>query len=107
LGAPQKPQGAAPSGRLGVLVEDLTSEQRSQTGIEEHGVIVKEVKNGAAQEAGIQAGDVIVMFDGATVKNAAQFKELVDKVEAGRSVAVLVQRRSGPAFLALRLPKAD
>ena len=108
LGEAQKPHSAAPpSGRLGVLVDDLDAEQRRQTGVEENGVIVKDVKDGAAREAGIQAGDVIVMFDGATVKNAGHFKQLVENVEAGRSVAVLVQRRSGPAFLALRVPAAD
>jgi len=103
LGQPQQSR-AAPSGRLGIVVEDLSAEQRRQTGVEDSGVIVKDVMDGAAREAGINSGDVIVMFDGVNVKNAAHFKKLVDGVEAGRSIAVLVQRRGGPAFLALRVP---
>jgi serine protease Do len=44
------------------------------------------------------------MFDNQPVTSPDQFRELVAKVRSGRSVAVLVQRREGPMFLALRMP---
>ena len=47
---------------------------------------------------------MIEMFDGQEVTGPGQFHDLVAKTPAGRSVAVLVQRREGPMFLALRMP---
>jgi hypothetical protein len=38
------------------------------------------------------------------VTGPSQFHDLVGRTPAGRSVAVLVQRREGPMFIALRMP---
>ena len=91
--------------RLNIEVTDLSDEDRELLGVKENGVLVKEVKSGPANDAGIEKGDVITMLDGVTVDNAAQFKTLVDALEPGKSVAILVQRRSGPAFLAIKIPR--
>jgi serine protease Do len=67
-------------------------------------VVVKSVEPGPARVAGIHEGDVIAMFDNQPVTSPEQFRDLVAKAKPGRSVAVLVQRREGPMFLALRVP---
>jgi serine protease Do len=98
---PQPPKADA----LGLVVGELTDEQRKRNGIEaKGGVVVRGVELGAARAAGIREGDVILMFDGQEVTSPSQFREFVGKTPAGRSVAVLVQRREGPMFLALRVP---
>lgn len=90
---------------IGLVVADLNAEQRDQPGLEQGGVIVREVKPGTAEQAGVGPGDVILMFDNRAVENAKQFGELLTGIEAGRSVAVLIQRGSGRIFFPVRIPK--
>jgi serine protease Do len=90
---------------LGLVVGELTDDLRKRSGIEaKGGVVVRAVEAGAARAAGVREGDVITLFDGQEVTGPSQFHDLVGKTPAGRSVAVLVQRREGPMFIALRMP---
>ncbi|MCW8919332.1 MAG: DegQ family serine endoprotease [Gammaproteobacteria bacterium] len=90
--------------RLGLVVSGLSAEQRKQLEVAEGGALVAQVKPGAAAEAGIQGGDVIVKLNNRDVADAADFRRQVAELPAGRSVPVLVLRRGGPLFLALRVP---
>jgi serine protease Do len=99
-GEPQKMK----ADRLGLSVIGLTEEQRKELDIAEGGVLVERVKPGAAADAGIQRGDVIVKLNNRDVDDVRAFRGLVDELSAGRSVPVLVIRRSGPIFMALRVP---
>ena len=70
------------------------------------GVVIASVAPGSpAAQAGLQRGDVIVKLNNRDVENAKAFRQLVEELPSGRSVPVLVLRRSGPLFLALRVPK--
>ena len=89
--------------RLGVSVTDLTAEQRKQLQVEKHGVLVQEVKKGAAMEAGIRRGDVILRIQNRMVKDLDDFEETVAKLPTDKSLAVLIQRRGSPVFLALKI----
>jgi serine protease Do len=89
---------------IGLVVGELDSEQRHQLGLEQGGVIVQEVKPGAAERAGIGPGDVILMFDNKPVEDAKQFRELLEAIEPGRSVAALIQRGEVRVFFAVRIP---
>lgn len=91
--------------RLAVVVTDLTTEQRKQLQIEEIGVLVQEVKDGAAREAGFRRGDVILRIQNRRVRDLADFEETVAKLPTGKSIAVLIQRRGNPVFLALKIKK--
>jgi serine protease Do len=95
----------ATANSIGLVVGDLDAEQRDQLGLEQGGVIVQEVKPGMAERAGIGPGDVILMFDNRPVENAKHFRELLAKIEPGRSVAALIQRGAGRMFFAVRIPK--
>ena len=57
---------------------------------------------GPAREAGIMKGDVIVMIDNRAVDSLGDFEVITDDLKTGKSVALLVQRRAGPVFLAIR-----
>ena len=104
-----KPSEPAKPDALGLVVGDLPDEQRKRLGIDAGvGVLVQKVEQGAGKVAGMREGDVLTMFDGQPVTGVKQFREIVASAlasgPAGKSVAVLVQRREGPMFLALRVP---
>jgi len=90
---------------IGLVVGDLNAEQRDRLGLEQGGVIVQEVKPGAAKDAGIDSGDLILMFDGKPVEGVKQFRELLTDIEPGRSVAILIQRGDSPVFFPVRIPE--
>lgn len=89
--------------RLGVLVNDLTSEQRTKLEIKDGGVLVTRIKAGPARKAGVRRGDVVLMVNNINIKGVKHFNEVVEGLPAGKSVPLLVQRRGGPVFLALKV----
>jgi len=91
-------------GQLGLSVIDIDPEVRKKLALDEAGgALVGKVAQGPAKEAGLRRGDIILMFDGTSVKNANHLRDLIDGAEGKRSVAVLVRRGNGPLFMALRL----
>jgi len=94
----------AAANRIGLVVKDLPEDQAGMLGIDGGGVVVDSVEPGPAQEGGIRAGDVILMFDGQPVPDKQAFRKLLDTVKGGRSVAVLVQRGDGRMFYPVRIP---
>ncbi|GMR07126.1 MAG: serine protease MucD [Gammaproteobacteria bacterium] len=95
--------GSATDNQLNIQVTNLTAEMRSKLGVQNHGVLVKTVKSGAAFDAGIRKGDVILRLNNTKVKNTGHFTEIVKGLPKNKSVPVLVQRRGGPIFLALKV----
>ena len=89
--------------RLGLSVSGLTAEQREQLEVKLNGVLVQDVKPGAALDAGIRRGDVILRIQDQAVKDVKQFNDIVKGLPKGKSIAMLVQRRGGSQFLALKL----
>ena len=76
---------------LGVRVGDV--EEDAGPGAAREGAIVTEVVDGApASAAGIEAGDVVVEFDGERIRGARQLTRVVRETPAGRSVAAIVFR---------------
>jgi len=95
----------APTNRLGVLVTDLTSEQRQQLQVEKNGVLVQKVGKGIAMDVGIQPGDVILRIQNNVVRDSAEFNSIIAKLPVNKSIAVLVQRNGSPIFLAFKIDK--
>ncbi|MGD0961375.1 MAG: DegQ family serine endoprotease [Methylomonas sp.] len=91
--------------RLGVVVTDLSSEQRQQLQVEKNGVLVQKVVKGVAQDIGIQPGDVILRIQNSVVHDSAELNKLITKLPTSKSIAVLVQRNHNPLFLAFKLEK--
>ncbi|HEY8234042.1 MAG TPA: PDZ domain-containing protein [Vicinamibacteria bacterium] len=73
------------SGRLGVTIGDTTGESRGAT-------VRSVAEDSAAEKAGVKEGDVIVRFDGETVRSASHLTRLVSETPAGRAVAIEVTR---------------
>lgn len=86
--------------RLGVVVGELSEQQREQLDVG-GGVVVERVVSRAARRAGLQRGDVIVSMGNEPIKSLEQFRERVASLEAGVPVALLVRRGEGSLFVAL------
>lgn len=85
-------------------VEAIDDATRKQFGIDKGGVVVDRVINdGPADIAGIEPGDILLMVDNKPVDSPEEFGAVVRKLGSAKSVAVLVQRESGPVFLALQI----
>jgi serine protease Do len=89
----------ANSGKLGVAVRPLTAAEK-RTLHASAGVIVEDV-GGAAEQAGIQPGDVILALNDEPVRDVAQLRRLVD--HAGKHVALLVQREDSKVYVPVDL----
>ena len=89
--------------RLGISVSGLTAEQREQLEVKQNGVLVQDVKPGPALDAGIRRGDAILRIQDQVIKDVKQFNDVVKGLPKGKSIAMLVQRRGGSQFLALKL----
>jgi serine protease Do len=86
-------------GRLGIAARQLTPEEQKQAGVK--GGVLVENASGAAAEAGIQSGDVILSFNGTPVKTVDELRSLVAK--AGKKVALLVMREDAKIFVPVDL----
>ncbi len=98
----------SPSGnmlaRINMAVVNPTDEQREQLELPKTGgVLVMGVKPGPAAEAGIRRGDVILRIQDQAIKDVKQLTDIVKGLPKGKTVAVLVQRRGGTQFLAIKL----
>jgi len=86
-------------GALGLTLRPLTREEKREAKIDA-GLVVEDV-DGAAERAGIVAGDVLLAINGKTVQSIDQVKSVM----AGKpkSVALLVQREGEKIFVPVKL----
>jgi serine protease Do len=85
-------------GRIGASVRDLAEADKSASG----GVYVEDVRpDGPASKAGIRQGDVIIRFDGETVRSVRQLMRLLAETPAERTVAATVVREGKATELSL------
>ena len=92
--------------RLGFSAIDLSDKKKEELGIED-GILVGHMVTGAASQAGVRKGDIILAIDSKRVTNLKQFEKIVEGLTAGKSVALLVQRDGSPTFLAIKVPAED
>ena len=79
---------------LGVTIATVTAELAQQMEIDEiEGVYITTVRpEGAAKQAGMKEGDVIISVDETRVNSSAQLQETVSKYRPGQEVQVIVKR---------------
>jgi serine protease Do len=82
------------SGYLGVQTREVTKENYSKLGLRDvRGVAVEKVmEKSPAETAGIQAGDVIVKFNGEEVTSARKLTRLIGEVDPDHQARVTVVR---------------
>ncbi|HEX7324749.1 MAG TPA: Do family serine endopeptidase, partial [Rhodanobacteraceae bacterium] len=89
---------------LGLTVQDITSSMRRQLGYSgKGGVVITDVK-GAAAQAGLQPGDVIIRVGNHAVNSVAEFTRDTADVKPGSTVLLLVSSPQGQAFVAISVP---
>jgi serine protease Do len=89
----------------GVEVRNLTAEIARQLGLPAGtvGVVIAGVDEGsAAEEAGLQEGDVILEINRQPVRNLADFKRLSGKLSKQGSTLLLINRQGRKLFLAIQ-----
>ncbi|MFP6681451.1 MAG: DegQ family serine endoprotease [Gammaproteobacteria bacterium] len=92
------------AGPLGVIVSDLTRENRASIGVE-NGVRVDQIEPGKpAAVAGLQPRDIIVSFNHSPIDNVAELIKISRQAKPGSTVPVLVQRQRKIQFIALKVP---
>jgi putative serine protease PepD len=79
---------------LGVYLTDETTQLQQQYGlVPSSGALVESVASGSpADKAGVQAGDVIVAFNGNSVSSAQDLSTLVQKASPGQNATLTVWR---------------
>jgi serine protease Do len=92
---PQLKKGKVVRGWLGVMIQKITPDLKDKLGLkDEKGALVADVSSGGpADKAGIQRGDVIVVFNGKQVKESADLPYIVGSTPVGKTVPVEVIRK--------------
>lgn len=90
---------AEESGRLGMSVRPLSAEERRELDTQ-GGLLVQDV-DGAAAEAGIQPGDVVLSANGQVVKDVDDLRGVVAKSQ--KHIALLMQRGDSRLFVPVEL----
>lgn len=95
-------------GWLGVRIQDVTEDLAEGLGLEEaRGALVTDVPEGPALESGMEAGDVILSFDGVDVDDTRGLVNQVGNTEVGKEVRVLVFRNGATETLRVTLGLRD
>lgn len=77
-------------GRIGISIQDVTPDLAEALGIREHtGALISQVEAGSpAEEAGLEAGDVIVEVAGEKIRSAADLRSTVGVMERGTTIDI-------------------
>jgi putative serine protease PepD len=96
--------GRATHGLLGALVSDnLQPNSRFSTGAR----VAEVVPGGAAEQAGMRAGDIVVEFAGQPINTASELTAAVRAEPAGAEIEVVVQRNGERIRLQVTLGDAE
>jgi serine protease Do len=85
--------------KLGLALRPLDASERQQVGIAS-GLVIEDAR-GAAEAAGVQAGDVLLSVNGRPVSSVAQVKDVVG--QSTKSVALLILRGGDKIFIPVRI----
>jgi serine protease Do len=89
--------GRVSRGRIGVAIQEVTKELAESFGLAKpQGALVASVEKGLpADKAGIEAGDVILKFDGKPVVQSSDLPRIVGSTKPGSQTTVHVWRKGG------------
>jgi serine protease Do len=87
--------GRVSRGRIGVVIQELTKELAESFGLSKPaGALVNSVeKGGPAEKAGVEAGDIILKFDGKAVTASSDLPRIVGATRPGSKVPMQVWRK--------------
>lgn len=87
--------GRVTRGRIGVQIDQVSKEVAESIGLgKTQGALVRAVEPGApADKAGVEAGDIIIKFDGKTVEKSSDLPRMVGGTKPGTKSTLTVFRR--------------
>nr|WP_229666053.1 Do family serine endopeptidase [Wenxinia marina] len=96
-------------GWLGVRIQDVTPDMVDAIdGLEESvGALITDVPEGPAMDAGMEAGDVILTFDGNDVPDTRELVRMVGSAPVGKEVPVTVLRDGEEVQLTVTLGRRE
>lgn len=97
--------GKVSRGRLGIGVQSINQDLASSFGLSSpNGALVSNVeKNGPADQAGLEPGDVIVKFNGQAIDRSSDLPPMVASVKPGSTVSIEVWRSKQLKKLTVRI----
>ena len=100
--------GETKRGWLGVRIQDVEEDVAEALGLEKvAGALVTDVPEGPAANAGIIAGDVILVFDGKDVEDTRSLVRIVGDTEVGKKVRVVIFRDGGTETLMVEIGRLE
>ncbi len=89
--------GRVSRGRIGVVIQELTKELADSFGLAKPaGALVNSVEKGSpADKAGVEAGDIILKFDGKAVNSSGDLPRIVGATKPGSKASMQVWRKGG------------
>jgi serine protease Do len=95
--------GRVTRGRIGVQIDQVNKEVAEAIGLgRPQGALVRGVEAGApAEKAGIEAGDIILKFDGKAIEKSSDLPRLVGNTKPGSRASVTVFRRGSQRELSV------
>ena len=103
-----KEYGETRRGWLGVRIQDVDEDVAEALGLDKvAGALVTDVPEGPAMDAGIEAGDVILSFDGNEVQDTRQLVRVVGNSPVGMAVRVVVFREGESQTLMVTLGRRE
>ncbi len=87
--------GRVSRGRIGVQIDQVSKEVAESSGLgKPYGALVRSVEEGTpADKAGVEAGDIIIKFDGKTVDKASDLPRMVGSTKPGTKSTLTIFRR--------------
>ena len=100
-----KANGKVTRGRIGVVIQEVTRDLADSFGLAKpQGALVTTVeKGGPADKAGVEAGDIILQFDGKSVGSSADLPRIVGGTKPGTRSTLQVWRKGATKEIALTI----
>jgi serine protease Do len=101
--------GRVTRGRIGVQIDQVNKEVAEAIGLgRPQGALVRGVEAGApAEKAGIEAGDIILKFDGKAIEKSSDLPRLVGNTKQGSRASVTVFRRGSQRELSVTVAELE
>ncbi len=101
--------GRVTRGRIGVQIGQVTRDVAESLGLgKQQGALVTGVESGSpAEKAGVEAGDIIVRFEGKPIERIADLPRLVGNTKPGTKSTVTVFRRGNMRDLSVVIAEID
>lgn len=105
----RSPAGRVSRGRIGVQIDQVTKDVAESIGLgKPQGALVRSVESGSpADKAGVEAGDIIIKFDGKPIERASDLPRQVGNTKPGSRSTLTVFRRGGSKDLTVQIAEFE